>query len=199
MYAFLEGRIEEIEADRIFLNCHGVGYEICTHSRVISQSEKGETARFYTQLVVREDALTLYGFFQKEEKQFFLRLLSVSGIGPKVAVSVLSAMTVQQAGIAILTGDDKALSGIPGIGKKTAQRLVLELKGSMDTQALIAPEGAKGFAASAPGSAEAMAILTAMGFAASDAAAALSLVNAEEHTTSEQLAMAALQKLDRMK
>ena len=90
--------------------------------------------------------MVLYGFLHKDEKEMFLRLISVSGIGPKVGLSILSTLTAQQAAIAIVSGDDKVLSKVPGIGKKTAQRLVLELKGTIENQALIGkiPEAGPG-------------------------------------------------------
>ena len=160
MYAFIQGTVEDIAQDRVSVNCGGVGYEILTNQRTIGQCAVGKEARFYTYLSVREDAMVLYGFLHKDEKEMFLRLISVSGIGPKVGLSILSTLTAQQAAIAIVSGDDKVLSKVPGIGKKT--------------------------------------ILTAMGFAPSDAAAAVALIQAEGGTA-EEMAVAALRKLDRMK
>ena len=137
MYAFIQGTVEDIEQDRVSINCGGVGYEILTTNTAIGKCAVGQAAKFYTYLAVREDALTLYGFLQKDEKEMFLRLIGVSGVGPKVGLSILSTMSAREAAIAIVSGDDKALAKVPGIGKKTAQRLVLELKGSIENQALI--------------------------------------------------------------
>lgn len=197
MYAFVQGVIEDIAQDRVSVNCGGVGYEVLTTNSAIGQCAVGKNAKFYTYLAVREDAMTLYGFLQKDEKEMFLRLISVSGIGPKVGLSILSTLSAQQTAIAIVSGDDKALSKVPGIGKKTAQRLVLELKGSIENQALVADLPAAAAGGEKKEVTDAIAILTAMGFQTSDAAAAVALVKAEGGTA-EQMAVAALRKLDRM-
>ena len=136
MYAFIQGTVEDIEQDRVSVNCGGVGYEILTTNTAIGKCAVGQAAKFYTYLAVREDALTLYGFLQKDEKEMFLRLIGVSGVGPKVGLSILSTMSAREAAIAIVSGDDKALAKVPGIGKKTAQRLVLELKAPLKTRRL---------------------------------------------------------------
>ena len=198
MYAFIQGMVDDIAKDRVSVNCGGVGYEILTNHRALSQCAIGKEAKFYTYLAVREDALTLYGFLQKDEKEMFLRLISVSGIGPKVALSILSTLSAQQTAIAIVSGDDKALSQVPGIGKKTAQRLVLELKGTIENEALVGKVPAVDTLADEKQVTDAIAILVAMGFAASDAAAAVALIKADGGTA-EEMAVAALRKLDRMK
>lgn len=198
MYAFIQGTVEDIAQDRVSVNCGGVGYEILANQRTIGKCAVGKDTRFYTYLSVREDAMVLYGFLHKDEKEMFLRLISVSGIGPKVGLSILSTLTAQQAAIAIVSGDDKVLSKVPGIGKKTAQRLVLELKGTIENQALIGKIPETGPAGDEKQVTDAIAILTAMGFAPSDAAAAVALIQAEGGTA-EEMAVAALRKLDRMK
>lgn len=198
MYAFIQGTVEDIEQDRVSVNCGGVGYEILITNTAIGKCAVGQAAKFYTYLAVREDALTLYGFLQKDEKEMFLRLIGVSGVGPKVGLSILSTMSAREAAIAIVSGDDKALAKVPGIGKKTAQRLVLELKGSIENQALISHLPAQTMAGEEKPVADAIAILTAMGFQAQDAAAAVALIKADGGTA-EEMAVSALRKLDRMK
>lgn len=198
MYAFIQGTVEDIEQDRVSVNCGGVGYEILTTNTAIGKCAVGQAAKFYTYLAVREDALTLYGFLQKDEKEMFLRLIGVSGVGPKVGLSILSTMSAREAAIAIVSGDDKALAKVPGIGKKTAQRLVLELKGSIENQALVSHLPAQAMAGEEKPVADAIAILTAMGFQAQDAAAAVALIKADGGTA-EEMAVSALRKLDRMK
>lgn len=198
MYAFIQGTVEDIEQDRVSVNCGGVGYEILTTNTAIGKCAVGQAAKFYTYLAVREDALTLYGFLQKDEKEMFLRLIGVSGVGPKVGLSILSTMSAREAAIAIVSGDDKALAKVPGIGKKTAQRLVLELKGSIENQALVSQLPAQTMAGEEKPVADAIAILTAMGFQAQDAAAAVALIKADGGTA-EEMAVSALRKLDRMK
>lgn len=198
MYAFIQGTVEDIEQDRVSVNCGGVGYEILTTNTAIGKCAVGQAAKFYTYLAVREDALTLYGFLQKDEKEMFLRLIGVSGVGPKVGLSILSTMSAREAAIAIVSGDDKALAKVPGIGKKTAQRLVLELKGSIENQALVSHLPVQAMAGEEKPVADAIAILTAMGFQAQDAAAAVALIKADGGTA-EEMAVSALRKLDRMK
>ena len=198
MFAFIQGTVEDIEQDRVSVNCGGVGYEILTTNTAIGKCAVGQAAKFYTYLAVREDALTLYGFLQKDEKEMFLRLIGVSGVGPKVGLSILSTMSAREAAIAIVSGDDKALAKVPGIGKKTAQRLVLELKGSIENQALVSQLPAQTMAGEEKPVADAIAILTAMGFQAQDAAAAVALIKADGGTA-EEMAVSALRKLDRMK
>ena len=198
MYAFIQGTVEDIAQDRVSVNCSGVGYEILTNHRTISQCAVGKEERFYTYLSVREDAMALYGFLQKDEKEMFLRLMSVCGIGPEVGLAILSTLAAKQTSIAIVSGDDKALSQVPGIGKKTAQRLVLELKGTIENQALIGKMPKAGPVSDEKQVTDAIAILTAMGFVSSDAAAAVALIKAEGGTA-EEMAVAALRKLDRMK
>lgn len=198
MYAFIQGTVEDVEQDRVSVNCGGVGYEILTTNTAIGKCAVGQAAKFYTYLAVREDALTLYGFLQKDEKEMFLRLIGVSGVGPKVGLSILSTMSAREAAIAIVSGDDKALAKVPGIGKKTAQRLVLELKGSIENQALVSQLPAQTMAGEEKPVADAIAILTAMGFQAQDAAAAVALIKADGGTA-EEMAVSALRKLDRMK
>lgn len=198
MYAFIQGTIEEIEQDRVSVNCGGVGYEIFTTSTTIGKCVVGKTEKFYTYFSVREDAMALYGFLQKDEKQMFLRLISVSGVGPKVGLAILSTFSAQQAAIAIVSGDDKALAKVPGIGKKTAQRLVLELKGTIEKEALVGQLPAQQTQGDEKSVTDAIAILIAMGFQSADAAAAVALIKAEGGTA-EQMAVAALRKLDRMK
>ena len=199
MYAFISGTVEEIEIDRLAINCGGVGYEVLTNDLAIGRARLGEPIKLFTRLIVREDAWTLFGFLSKEEKGMFDRLISVSGIGPKIAQAALSKMSVSELAIAIVAGDEKALSSVPGVGKKTAQRMILELKAAIGNEQL-APSTAERLIFGAPGdaAAEAVEALVAMGFDAADSAAAVALVKAEGGTP-EQMAINALRRLDKMK
>ena len=197
MYAFIEGKIEDISPDRLAVDCNGVGYELLVPLQALQAVKLGESQRFYTYLSVREDALVLYGFLSREEKALFIRLISVSGIGPKIGLSVLSAMKAQECAVAIVTGDEKALARVPGLGKKTAQRLILELRGAIEKEQLVSP--AVAFAWEKDDAVtEAVSVLMAMGFSNGDAAAAVALVQAEGGTA-EAMAMRALRGLDRGK
>ena len=129
MYAFIEGQVCEKANNSLVLLASGIGWQInCSMSTLQAAPAVGETMRCYTYLSVREDAMELFGFATREEKELFLLLTSVSGIGPKTALGVLGSMPVRDLNLAILLGDVNALSRAPGIGKKTAQRITLELK-----------------------------------------------------------------------
>lgn len=196
MYAFLDGTVEEIDTDRMAINCGGVGYEVLSNTASIQSCKVGGRAKLYTRLIVREDALTLFGFCTREEKAMFDRLITVSGIGPKVALSILSAMSASETAIAIVTGDEKALGRVPGIGKKTAQRLILELKGAVANEQMLAAPATVAAGGESEAVEEAIAILVAMGFSPMDSAAAVALVKAEGGAP-EEMAIAALRRLDR--
>lgn len=128
MFYFLKGIPAVLEPGLAVIECGGVGYACKTTSVTISDLQVGKPATLYTHLSVREDGVELYGFGTKEEKRLFLQLTSVSGIGPKAALSILSTTTPSQLALAILTEDVKTLTLAPGIGKKIAQRIVLELR-----------------------------------------------------------------------
>ena len=132
MYAFITGIIEEKGENVVVVNCNGVGYEIFASTNTLNAlPQVGEVSTIYTYLHVREDAFALFGFATKEEKSLFLELITVSGIGAKSAIQVLSGTTLNGLLTAIITGDVKLISSIKGIGKKTAERIVLELKGKL--------------------------------------------------------------------
>ncbi len=128
MYYYLKGQIAHLEAHLAVIDCGGVGYGCRTTTHTISALKKGQEATLYTYLHVREDAMELYGFGAVDEKNLFLQLISVSGVGPKAALSILSASNPANLALSIITGDEKALTCAPGIGKKIAQRIILELK-----------------------------------------------------------------------
>ncbi len=196
MYSFISGIVDNMEQDIVVIDCHGVGYELFTTPATMQTIAVGKQAKLYTQLIVREDALTFYGFAHKEDKEMFKRLISVSGIGPKLALALLSALSAPQVAMAIITADEKSLIRVPGLGKKTAQRLILELKGKLQTAHVSLSNDALSSASSGDVVDEAIDILTAMGFAPPDSAAAVALVRAEGGTP-EQMAMSALRRLDR--
>ena len=133
MFAFLTGVLEEKDNNIAVINCNGVGFEVNVSDTTIYELPNiGEMATIYTYMAVREDAITLFGFASREEKSAFLKLTSVSGIGGKMAIVILSAMPVADLIEAIVTENIRLLSSIKGLGKKTAERLVVELKNSFD-------------------------------------------------------------------
>lgn len=128
MFYSLSGTISHIEASLVVVECGGVGYLCHSTSTSISKMKVREQGFLYTHLNVREDAMDLYGFATLEEKHLFLQLISVSGVGPKAALAMLSGSSPEHLALAIITEDEKALTIAPGIGKKIAQRVILELK-----------------------------------------------------------------------
>lgn len=128
MFYYVSGKVAHIGPYLAVIDCGGVGYACRTTNNTISHLQKGENAKLYTYLNVREDAMELYGFFSENELNCFQMLIAVSGVGPKAALSILSATTPEGLAMSIITGDEKALTTAPGIGKKIAQRVILELK-----------------------------------------------------------------------
>lgn len=175
MLYYVNGPVAEIESGLAVIDCGGVGYACATTNYTLSQLKKGERAKLYTYLNVREDAVELFGFASQSELRSFKMLIGVSGVGPKAALSILSATTPQQLAMAVVMGDEKTLTAAPGIGKKIAQRIILELKDKL------AREQDRFEAGSAPApmplssskSGEAAAALAVLGYGSQEIAAAL--------------------------
>lgn len=129
MIAYIKGSLEFLGEDHIIVDNNGLGYEIKIPLSILPELPAiGDMIKVFTYLYVREDAMVLYGFLTKDDLNVFKLLLSVNGIGPKGALAILSAMTPDALRMAVVTGDDHAISKAPGIGKKTAQRLIIDLK-----------------------------------------------------------------------
>lgn len=129
MLGFVSGKLEDIDGNLITINCGGVGFEIMVSQTTLSKlGDVGQNVKVFTFLNVKEDEMSLYGFSTKEEKQMFLNLTMVSGVGPKTAISILSEMSLYDLASAIAGSDATAIARVKGIGKKTAERIVLELK-----------------------------------------------------------------------
>lgn len=128
MYYYVNGTVAEIGPNLAVIDCGGVGYACATTNYTLAQLKRGEPAKLYTYLHVREEIFDLYGFSTQAELSSFKMLLGVSGVGPKAALAILSSGTPDQLALSIVTGDEKSLTGVPGIGKKIAQRIILELK-----------------------------------------------------------------------
>ncbi|OUQ80957.1 Holliday junction branch migration protein RuvA [Flavonifractor sp. An10] len=128
MFYYVNGTVAHTAPFLAVIDCGGVGYACRTTNNTLARLKKGERAKLYTHLNVREDAMELYGFFSESELNCFQMLIGVSGVGPKAALSILSAATPESLAMSIITGDGKALTVAQGIGKKIAQRIILELK-----------------------------------------------------------------------
>ena len=176
MFYYVNGTVAEIETGLAVIDCSGVGYACATTNYTLSQLKKGERAKLYTYLNVREDAMEMFGFASQSELRSFKILIGVSGVGPKAALSILSSTTPQQLSMAVVMGDEKALTAAPGIGKKIAQRIILELKDK-----LIKEQGGfeagSGAAVAMPAQSnkagEAAAALAVLGYGSQEIAAAL--------------------------
>lgn len=128
MFYYISGLVAHIQPYMAVIDCGGVGYACRTTSHTLAAIRQGDKAKLFTHLNVREDAMELYGFATAEELNLFEQLISVSGVGPKAALSILSSNTPANLALSIITGDEKALTCAQGVGKKIAQRIILELK-----------------------------------------------------------------------
>ena len=137
MIAYLKGIVTHRLVEAVYVNVHDVGYRVYVPSSVQSQLQVGEETCLYTYTNVREDAIQLYGFLTIEDYELFLMLISVSGVGPKLGLGILSAISPDQFVGLIISGDTKGLQKLPGIGKKSAERLVLELKDKIESLGIV--------------------------------------------------------------
>ena len=140
MFYYVNGTVAHTAPFLAVIDCGGVGYACRTTNNTLARLKKGERAKLYTHLNVREDAMELYGFYSENELNCFQMLIGVSGVGPKAALSILSAATPESLAMSVITGDEKALTVAPGIGKKIAQRIILELKDKL-AKGQISPGG----------------------------------------------------------
>ncbi|MDR1069611.1 MAG: Holliday junction branch migration protein RuvA [Gracilibacteraceae bacterium] len=188
MIGFLRGKIEFLTADQVTVSVGGVGLEAGVPTRLAAGLSAGQEIVLYTVMLVREDDISLYGFGSPEEKNLFRLLISVSGVGPKVALGVLSAFAGAEVKKAIAAEDAATLTRAPGIGLKTARRLILELKGKLEDEPADAAAG-EGLPGAAGSGDEAMESLLALGFARLEARHALNKVQSEagEMSSAEQI------------
>ena len=192
----VNGTVELIEPNLAVIDCGGVGDACRTTANTLSQLKIGEKAKLLTYLSVREDAVELFGFYDAAELNCFKMLISVSGVGPKAALSILSGMTPQAFALCVASGDSKTLTNAPGIGRKTAERIVLELKDKVSKQDVAA--GVKGstvpiVAAPSNTYAEAVSALMVLGYSNGEATSALS--GLDPSAPSDELIRAGLKKL----
>ena len=177
MFYYLNGVVAEMEANLAVIDCGGVGYACATTNYTLSQLKKGERAKLYTYMNVREDAVDLFGFSSQSELHSFKLLLGVSGVGPKAALAILSTNTPANLAMAVVMGDEKALTAAPGIGKKIAQRIILELKDKLaKEQASFGPDTGSSVPLTVlpnDKAKEAGAALAVLGYSGSEVAAAL--------------------------
>ncbi len=198
MIAYIRGNVVSSEENTVILECFGIGYEIHTTGREISRliSEGADEVLLYTHLQIREDERVLFGFSEKSDLNNFKRLISVNGVGPKAALSVMNALTAEELYLAVQSGDSKTIGKANGIGPKTAQRIVMELKDALD------PYGTADIISSEDqGSADGNVIrdvtdaLEALGYSRTEAMRAVRGVKGGAEMKTEELLSAALRKL----
>ena len=198
MIDFIEGTVESKAPGELVISAGGVGFLLaCSNATLAEAPAKGEKWRCHTGLNVREDAMELFGFATRQERAMFKRLCQVTGVGAKTALGVLSALPLRDLSVAIVTGDVAALSRAPGVGKKTAQRIVLELKDKVEQQDISAASAAGAAAPAAmvgDAQREAQAALQALGYTSAEAARAINLVR-DQADTVDQLIMLALRQI----
>ena len=199
MIAMVKGILmEKSEGEAIVMTAVGLGMRLmCSMNTLSALPQAGAECTLYAHMSVREDAMELFGFLKQEERDMFRRLISVSGVGPKTALDVLGSMPLSDLRLAILTGDAAALSRAKGIGKKTAQRLSLELKDKLAQDALTGTTGLEDFAAVTSADApvqdaisEAMLALKSLGYTPQEAANALKGVKGQADTADELIRLA---------
>ncbi|MBR3866403.1 MAG: Holliday junction branch migration protein RuvA [Butyricicoccus sp.] len=202
MFYYIDGKVAYLEQSLCVIDAGGVGYEIHTSQNTISKLKMGERARIYTYLYLREEICDLYGFSDLEEKKCFLQLISVSGVGPKAALAILSVAPPSRLALAIITGDEKMLTQAPGIGKKIAQRIVLELRDKMSKGQLEAASPSASAVLEMPGkdgavnhTQEAIAALMVLGYSQAEALHALEGLDGLESAETEDIIRACLKRL----
>ena len=184
MFYYLDGTVAEILPYLAVIDCGGVGYACKTTNYTLSRLKKGQRGRLYTYLNVGEDVFDLYGFATANELNSFKLLIGVSGVGPKAALAILSTSTPEALAMAVVTGDEKSLTAAPGIGKKIAQRIILELKDKMAKEsAATGLDFSGGGAGSAPAftskATEAAQALAVLGYTSAEVSQALKGVDVE--------------------
>lgn len=201
MFHYINGTAAELLPNLAVIDCGGVGFEVHTSAYSLSRLRAGEQVKLYTSVCIREDAFDIYGFSTKQEKRCFEMLTSVSGVGPKAALSILSMGAPEDLLLAIVSENEKAITAAPGVGKKIAQRVILELKGKLGgemTELSFREKGAAPAMAAAPGKdvrADAAAALAVLGYGTAEINAALRRVENAESLGVEQLVKAALRQM----
>lgn len=184
MYAYIKGTLQDKYDNYIIVEAGGIGYKLYTSLSTLEKiGDIGAEVKVYTHFYVREDVLQLYGFMTYEELGMFELLIGVSGVGPKAALSVLSSMSPSSFGLAVITGDVRSLTNVPGIGKKIAQRIILELQDKIKKEQLTAaqerlPPKADSYE-DISGISDAVSALMVLGYSAIEASRAVSEVYAE--------------------
>ena len=185
MFYYLDGTVSVLEQNLAVLDIGGAGYACAVSSNTLSRLEAGKKARLYTYCNIKEDAFDIYGFFDRGEKRCFELLIAVSGVGPKAALAILSVCSPESLALAIVSDDETMLTRASGVGKKLAQRVILELKDKVSRER--SEMAAGGFAAPAgvTRQSDAIAALAVLGYSQSEISAALRGVDTENMSVEE--------------
>ncbi|MBQ8284106.1 MAG: Holliday junction branch migration protein RuvA [Clostridia bacterium] len=201
MIAYLRGRVLALTAETAILDVNGVGYEAYCTGGAFSKMTQGEIAELYTYLQVKEDGVTLFGFANPKEKELFLKVITVSGVGPKMGISILASLSADEFATAVATADVKRLSAVKGLGKKTAEKIVLELHGKISAAEVLDASGDRLSAAIETATTvklsaqdeEAVSALMGLGFTRNESAQAVKKAHDLGATSVEEIIMKALQ------
>ena len=199
MIYYVKGILMEYTEDGVVIEAGGIGYQITVPTSLLAElPQPGEEVKLYTYYQVAEDSRRLFGFANRDERSLFLQIIKVSGIGPKLVVSVLGTLTPDALRLAVVSGDVKAISQAPGMGKKTAEKLILELKDKIDLAAVLnapatAPSGTPVVISDA--FSEAVAALQALGYSSSEALKTVRSIEAGDDWTVDQILQEAFRKL----
>ena len=196
MIGFVEGIIEYIDVDKVVVNNNGVGYNVFMPASQIDTLNVDETVRVFTYLNVREDAMQLFGFLTRDDLEVFKLLITVNGIGPKGGLAVLSTITTDDLRVAVISEDAKAISKAPGIGAKTAQKVIIELKDKLNLEDVLEPKLDANFQVNDNNSmSEAVMALVALGYSQADAYRAVKSIDNIEELDLENVIKMALKKI----
>ncbi len=199
MISYITGQLAEVGADSIVVDHNGIGYQIFVAGSVLGQMPpSGSMVKVYTYLYVREDILCLYGFLTRDDMNVFKLLITVSGIGPKGALGILSALSADDLRFAVMAGDTKAISKAPGIGTKTAQRLIIELKDKLKLEDVFensAAESGSSTISAQNNTNEAVLAMVALGYSQTEALQAVRQCEITDDMSSDAILKLALKKI----
>lgn len=201
MIAYVRGKVVDVSEAKVTVDVHDMGYRVFITSRdAQAMPPVGEMVKLHTFFSVKEDAMQLFGFLSRDDMEVFKLLLNVSGVGPKAALGVLSAMSADDLRFAVLAGDAKSISKAPGIGNKTAQKVILELKDKLSLEDAFEKrlENSAGGAAPAgmnDAKSEAVQALVALGYSSADALKAVKQADASDGMSTEDILKAALKNM----
>lgn len=200
MYAYFIGKIAYMQADSVVMEVNNIGYNIKVSAQTIQNlGHMSGEVKLYTYTYVKEDAFSLFGFLTREELELFKKMITVNGIGPKGALAILSTMSVDTLRFAILSGDAKSIAKSPGIGAKTAERLIIDLKDKISADEVFALNTGETVSiaqtSELPAKKEAIEALTALGYSATDAIKAVNQVECNKDTSTEEILKLALKKI----